>query len=62
MTPVTFAGMTGHDAGIGGHVRPEYPEGQVLSAGRLVFAQLCGSNSPRRLLGQVGSFVSTSLR
>ena len=35
---------------------------QVLSAGVLVFAQLCGSNSPRRLLGQVGSFVSTSLR
>jgi hypothetical protein len=26
MTPVTFAGMTGHDAGIGGHVRPEYPK------------------------------------
>ena len=37
-------------------------EGQVLSAGGLVFAQLWGSNSPRRLLGQVGSFVSTSLR
>jgi transposase len=35
---------------------------QVLSAGVLVFAQLCGSNSPKRLLGQVGSLVSTSLR
>lgn len=28
----------------------------------MVFTQLCGSNSPRRLLDQVGSFVNTSLR
>lgn len=35
---------------------------QVLGTRALVFAQLCGSNSLRRLLGQVGSFVSTSLR